>query len=424
MMPPKQPKITRTLLIRSAIAAAVLLGLVFAFRWWKSRETDPTGDVETSTAGMVAAIEWTGDTKHAVAIKPDGTVIRQSDLPPTSEDRDVTWRPDGNAIFFSSNRAKDMFTMFRWVPDGRAAEQRSIGARSQSAPFFLLADRDQHRDAHALVTAGGTVMDYDPVRPALIQVLPPVNKKDVSVDQEGGGVVSPFEQMYEKFGTSFRSAKWTPDKKAVFAVMRSDLGETLIYQRLEAPTPQEMTPRLVVAGDRIDFDIDQKSGKVFFAVQNFQWLDPGQVPEQFRKGNKITKPYRHALAGLDPSTNSIHVFFASNSDNGCFGSPAVSFDGGGLAFIAGPYTGNGNMTPTSLFVIPTTGTLKALGPPVVTGEIYEPAWSPDGNTLAFARRDSSTSRAIYTMSKGNAPRRLTPASGIFSSPAFSPQAAK
>src|SRR5436853_254133 len=99
MLPPKQPKITQKLIVRSAIALFALAGLLYAFLWYKGREADPTGYVVSDTNGMIAAVQATAAGRHVVAIKPDGTVISQSGVPPNSEDRDPTWRPDGNAIF-------------------------------------------------------------------------------------------------------------------------------------------------------------------------------------------------------------------------------------------------------------------------------------------------------------------------------------
>ncbi|HVT11433.1 MAG TPA: hypothetical protein VHE55_04135 [Fimbriimonadaceae bacterium] len=418
------PKITQKLLLRSAIGILVLAGLVMAFRWYKGQESDPQGNRTLNTAGWIAATETVGDGRHVIAFKPDGTIVRQPGISPTTVDNDLAWRPDGNYIFFGSNREKQKFTIFRWFPDGSAApEMRSLLGRPQSSPYFLNGDASLGWDAVGLVTAGGIVMRYEPKRPALHQELPPPDpKRRIAEDQEGGSV-SPFEEQYERLGTSFRIAKWTPDRKAVFAVMRRDTGEILIYQKLDFSTPQEGLPRPVIAGDRIDFDVDQHSGKVYFAVQNFQWPDPNSVPPEFVKDGKVTVPFRHAVGVVDPANMDQPAWLAkSTTDKECFGAPAVDLAGDRLAFIRGAYAGNGNLTPDSVVAIILAGDQRGKGGVVAQGAVFEPAWSPDGQKLAFARRESPTSRPIYVLDElGATPRRLSPDTGVFGNPAFSPQ---
>ncbi|HWA82504.1 MAG TPA: hypothetical protein VG820_03660, partial [Fimbriimonadaceae bacterium] len=302
-MQPVHAKITQKLLLRSAIGIFVLACLVMAYRWYKGQESDPFGNNRIDTAGWVAATETVGDGRHVVVFKGDGTMVRQPGVPAGSQDNDLAWRPDGNYIFFGSNREKQKFTMFRWFPDGSAtAEMRSLPGRPQSSPYFLNGDKGLGWDAVGLITAGGLVMRYEPKRPALHQELPPPDpKRRTAEDPETGAAVSPFEDLYARFGTSFRMAKWTPDRKAVFAVMRRDTGEILIYQKLDFTTPQEGLPQPVIAGDRIDFDVDQSSGKVYFAVQNFQWPDPNSVPSEFVKNGKVSVPFRHAIGMVDPA---------------------------------------------------------------------------------------------------------------------------
>lgn len=425
-MQPIQPKITQKLLLRSAIGIFALAGLILAFQWYKAHESDPRGDDKLDTAGWLAATESdaSGDTIHAVVFKDDGTIVRQPNLAAATEDRDVVWRPDGNFVFFSSNREAEKFTMFRWFPDGgHAAELRSLMGLPQGSPFFLRADADKGNDAEALVRAGGRIDSYNARVPLLHQVLPPPDPKSrQEVDAEGGGRVSPFESMYQRFGTSFKYAKWNPGKTAVYAVMRRETGEILIYQKLNFATPQEGQPEAVVAGDKVDFDIDQKTGKVYYAVENFQWPDLGSVPAEFVKDGKVTVPYKHGIGVVDVSDpRSGGVIVASNKDSMCFGSITLAPMGDFLAVVAGTYSGNGNLTPAGLLVIPAAAGQRSLAPPVATGEVYEPSWSPDGKRIAFARRETPTSRPIYILDQGSEPRRISPDTGVFGNPVFSPQ---
>lgn len=416
--------------MRSAIGVIVLAGLIFAFQWYKSRESDPYGGSSMDTTGWVAAIETVGDGQHAVAFKQDGTLVQQPNPPAESQDRDPAWRPDGNYLFFSSNREKGKPTMFRWFPDGRgSAEMRSPPGPVQDAPFFLASEADRGGSATGLITGSGTVMEYDPKKPALHQVLPPPDPKNREQEGKNGeGQMSPFEALYNRFGTSFRVAKWTPDKKAVFAVMRRETGEILIYQKLDynPDKPGDSAPKPIVAGDRVDFDIDQTTGLVFLTIQNFQWPFSDQVPPQFIKNGKATVPYRHAIAIFDVSkTAPMQVIVKSDVDKDVFGTPAISPQGDKLAVVHGSYAGSGNVTPDSILMFGLAGDVKGQAGKVAVGEVFEPNWSPDGKKLAYAKRESKTVRSIYVADVTNGvTERRSPNTGVFGNPVFSPQIPK
>lgn len=421
-----QPKISQKLLVRSAVGLFALAALLFAFRYFKSNESDLGGNRTVDSKGMIAAIESKGDGQQVVVLKPDGSVILQPDVKPEVQDQDLAWRPDGNALFFASNRVGDKFTMFRWVP-GDAPEQRAVGSRAQGSPEFLIGDADLHAEAHGLVIMGGKVMDYDPKKPSLTQVLPPVDPKNrvqISGDEEGSGGASPFEAQYANLGTSFRKAAWLPDKSAVVAVMRRENGEVLVYQKLNVADPKDGLPKPILAGDKVNFDIDQKSGAVYMAVSNFQWIRPEAAPEQFRKGSVLTTPYKHAILKFDPAASiesQLITITSSKDDKVSFGAIAIDPKGELLLLTIGKYSGEGAIQPEGLAELPLTasgGQMVGL----VRGDVYEPSWSPSGDKIVFALRESDTSRAIMEVDRaGGTPIRKSPQEGVFSFPKYSPQ---
>ncbi len=420
-----QPKITQKLLLRTAIGVFALAGLVMAFRWYKTRETDPRGPDTLDTAGWIAAVETANDNKHVVAFKDDGTLVRQPDASGSVDDKDPAWRPDGSDVFFASNRLKGKFTIFRWFPDGHAAaEMRSLVGLPQSAPAFLTGEADKHENATGLVVASGRVMMIDPKEPALHQVLPPLDpKKRMSVDPETGEGVSPLEGVYEHFGTSFRIAKWTPDRKTVFAVMKGDTGEVLLYQKLDPTVQEDSRPRPIAAGDRIDFDVDQNTGALYLDVQNFQWPPMMEVPPEFIKNGKITVPFKHVVGVGDAANPAAwKPIITSNADKDSFTGIVAAPTGDRIVFVHGAYGGSGNLKPDGLVVVFLSGDRKGQGGKIADGEVYEPCFSPDAKKIAFAKRESSTSRPIYVIEEGgSSPRRVSPETGVFGNPTFSPQ---
>jgi hypothetical protein len=425
-MQPVQPKITQKLLLRSAIAIFILAGLVLAYQWYKRRESDPLGGQTLDTADWIAAIETTGDGRHVVAIKPDASVVQQNGVPKESQDRDVAWRPDGNFVAFASNRDKGKFTMFRWRPDGGSPEMRSLFGATQGSPYFLRADADLHDLATGLVTGAGKVFMWEPKVPALRQVLPPPDpnsRTGASGEQdEGEGRVSQFEAFYDRLGKAFRLAKWTPDRRGVYAVMTRESGEILIFQRLDATKPEEAIPRTIVAGDKIDFDIDQNTGNLYFSVQNFQYPTPESATEHLKNG-KLETPYHHAVGLIQAShPGAITTLAKSFDDKTAFGSVTVSPDGQKVAYVEGAYAGDGNLDAKSLWVFVVAGPNAGKRGQFVAGQVFEPSWSPDSNTLVYARRDGEGKRLIYTSSLDDpSPRLRSPDAGVFSNPVFSPQ---
>ncbi len=422
-MQAKQPKISQKLVMRSAIGLIGLAILIFAFNYFRSIETDLNGNATVDSAGMIAALQSVGDVNHVVVIKPDGTLIQQPGIEEKSDDRDVVWRPDGNAVFFASDRSKDRFTMFRWRPDPSAKpEQRSVGSRAQGAPDFLTGDAGLGANAHALLIMGGKVMDYDPKKPSLFQVLPPVdpkNRVEISGEEEGGGSTSAFEGVYANLGSSFRRAKWLPDKSAAVAVMRRDSGEVLIYQKLNTSDPVEGRPKAIVAGDRVDFDVDERTGLVYYAVTNFQWVRAEDAPPEFHKGNRLTTPFKHAIGRFDVTGKSSGIVTASKDDTAAFNEIRVDPQGKFLLVTYGPYLGDRNFGPGGLSLVPLEG---APEPSLLAkGDVHEPSWSPTGDKVLFALRESETSRPIMEVSRtGGPPVRKSPA-GVFSYPQYSPQ---
>ncbi|HTQ12035.1 MAG TPA: hypothetical protein VMI31_18375 [Fimbriimonadaceae bacterium] len=424
-MQPIQPKINQKLLLRVAICLFLLAIFVGAFWWFKLRESDPGGYRQLNTVGWIAALETTSEGNHVVVLKGDdaGTVINQPNVKDASEDRAPVWRPDGNYVYFPSNRQSKKFTMFRWFPAPASdAEMRSLEGLPQLSPSFLATDSDLGEGAMGLLTAGGRVMMYDPKTPALRQVLPPPDPKLTQSNDPEAGQVSPFETMYERFGNSFRVAKWTPDKQAVFAVMEREDGEVLIYQKLRFKTPQEGQPIPIAQGDHIDFDIDPNTGAAYFTVENFQW-PLGDVPSDFLKNGKVMVPFRNGLAVADFSQQHPIQWIKQSKDNQlCFGALAVAPKGDRLVTVVGPYQGNGNMTPKALWMLGLSGPGRGQMAQILQGEVYEPCWSPDEKKIAYAERDSKTSRPIYVLTEGSSgPERVSPADGVFGHPQFSPQ---
>jgi Tol biopolymer transport system component len=276
----------------------------------------------------------------------------------------------------------------------------------------------------ALIISGGFVLDYTQKDMSTRQVLPPLGREvSTTSEEEGGGSGSQFTGPYAELGNSFRIARWCKNKDWIAAIMRRDEGEILILQHmLPNADGKYPSPIPVEAGDKVDFDVDAQDGSIVYTVQGFQWPSPKLVPDAFRKGNKVLRPYRHAVLKLDPDTKQRFLIDRTLDDSVAFGSPSVSPDGSSVAYVKGPYDGSAGLTPTELVTAAAVQGGGVTAASLAKGSIYEPSWSPDGNRIAFAQRTPSGSRSIFTIGKdGSSPTNISGPTGNFGFPIFSPQ---
>ena len=432
-MEQKQPKIVQRLLVRTFIlllaVAGVFLGIQYLLNWRK----DPDSGV-ADTNQMVAAIEILADGQQAVIFDADGKKIPSPGYEAGKTDRDIVWRPDGNRLFFSSDRKQNAYHLYRWNPASGAVDQRSTGSLSKFGPSFLTVTDPKNSAAvnlagqKALITQGGFVLEYDIRESSSQQLLPPPGGVTVGTE-EGSGGTGQFDQIYNKFGNAFRTARWIKGGAYIAAIMKGDEHEVLVVQKVSADpsgTPEEqaaqMVPRPLMGGDRIDIDVDRVTGNLIFTVLNFQFPVRDNIPERNIKNGKIVKDFLHGVFVYDPDKQAADALFpvaVSNTDKNAFGPAAASPDGGFVAFTTGQFDGT-NFEPAGIFVAPLQpGGIQA-GKPVIGGKIYEISWHPNSNTLAYINRDGSE-RAIYKINKDGSGEAKISDGGNYMTPVFSPQ---
>lgn len=432
---PEQAQITKRLIIRTAALLLLIAGLIYAFQYYRVIGKDPDGLTKSNTAGMIAAIEYKRDGgREAVIFRPDGSVIRNEGWQEGKHDQDLAWSPDGNFLYFVSNRERNSFNVVRWSPSAGKAVIRTLGTRGKSNPTFTT-EKLPDASKKALVTSGGVVFEYDPYDMSLRQVLPPpANEIVTSQAEESGGAESQFTGYYGKLGQAFRVARWMKGKSWIAAVMKRDNGEILIAQSLEPGDGGKLPPPVTItAGERIDFDISGSNGSLVYSVIGFQWPDTESIPPEFRKGNRVTVPFRHLVGVFDPEEASSGTVeqsqpkgngpvVMSKDDKAAFLSPRFSPDGSTIVLVAGSYdASSSSITPRALATMPAQVGGAQGGKTVATGEIFEPSWSPDGNSIVFARREKGR-RTIFTInSGGGSERNVSGDQGDFGFPLYSPQ---
>ncbi len=186
-------------------------------------------------------------------------------------DRDLTWSPKGNFLYFVSDRKDRTFNLFRWSPSSidDAPDQRTIGTRSRdNLRFPAQVTDDADSIAKGLIVTGGMVQEFNPATQATEQILPPTTSEITqSKGTEESGTEGQFEGIYGNLGTSFRVAAWCGNQKYIAAIMRREAGEILIVQEMNIVNGKFPPPRPIMAGDKVDFAVNPKDGNVVFTVQ-------------------------------------------------------------------------------------------------------------------------------------------------------------
>lgn len=392
------------------------------YRWYQGFVVDPDlGTVDS--AGWIAAIEMTPSGSKAVLIKPDGTKVDNPGYRDGVNDKDVAWSPDGNRLFFSSDREKGVFQIARWNPSKGNVEVRSVGSRSKarlnfSPPGYV------STPTTGLIVAGGFVLEFDPRGGTTRQVLPPTT--GVVATGEEGGSQGQFDAYYRNLGQSFREAKYGKDRKGVFAVIRRDLGEALIYQPLELIEDAKGNvslprPQGIVAADSIEFDVNS-DGLLAYTVRGFRFFDPANAPEAQKRNGELVPPYRNALFTLDVNAQSVTPMpvFVSPDDEIAAGQVVFNPTGGTLLFQSGRVNKLSQFEVAGMLSVVVDGEGLKSAQQLTRGLVSDFSWSPDGNRIVFVMSKDGQ-RGLYTIKPdGAALEPLGSLKGDFDDPKFSP----
>jgi Tol biopolymer transport system component len=88
--------------------------------------------------------------------------------------------------------------------------------------------------------------------------------------------------------------------------------------------------------------------------------------------------------------------------------------------VTGPYRGDGDVDSEGLLAMPAREGGASVASMILKGAVYEPAWHPDGNRIAFAMSEGGN-RPIYTINRDGSDRKKVTSEGRFGHPKFSPK---
>ena len=401
---------------RRLIIFVVSLGVTgWLFIWLLGKKGDIQLGSDTST--MIAAISLSTDGSQAVVLDQKGTITKSAGYTAGRTDRDIVWGPDGNRLFFISDRKEDSFHIFRWDPQRNAEpEQRSIDKAGRSNLAFDATPKTDS-ELSGLVMVRGTVQEFFPVNGKSSQILPP-SKQRVEAE-EGGGAGNTFELLYNRFGKSFRVARWIKGRRFIAAVMRrEERGENLIIQDFEPDKDGKIKPPFqIFAAERIEIDVDPANGDL---VASLIEVTPPEGPD----GKPMKTTFAHGIFLIDPTKPSKEVvqpIFVSPNPQQCVTEIKCSPDGNSLLFVPAIYSGDGNGTAMGIVSCPLKPQGGGAGSPLIQGAVSSPSFSPDGKKITFIKREGSHRAVFIADANGSNPRNLTGTSGDYSRPLFSPQ---
>jgi hypothetical protein len=277
--------------VRMIIGLFAIAGLFLLYRWWENLTADPDLGSLDST-GMVAAIEYLPDGgSRVVVFDEDGEKREVPNYSEGANDEDPVWRPDGQRVFFVSDRENRSHNIYRWNLATDAVESRYESDRSAGSPSFGPFGWPDQTDS-ALITLGGNVFSFDQHRKATRQVLPPLEFAGAQGESEQA--MDAIKVAYERVGNSFTKAVWGMDRKVIYAIMQRESDQVFVICYLEQIGEVAPMPVPVLAGQSLQFDV-ARDGKIVVSVQGFEFVDPAQIPTEMIRNGRAFKPFRNAV---------------------------------------------------------------------------------------------------------------------------------
>ncbi|MBX3119980.1 MAG: PD40 domain-containing protein [Fimbriimonadaceae bacterium] len=423
-----QPKTVKKLITRFAILMAILAVFFFGLQWVLNQGKDLGSLGSVNSAGWISAVEYYDRGSQAIYLDANGVIHKSSGYEDEVTDNEPVWSPDGNFLYFVSNREikgikQGANNIYRWNLDKGLVEARTYDTRSKGTPIFDNVNTPESNN-YAIVMSGMTVDSFTPSEKSMSRLLPPITRELGSAGQGEEGGANPFVAVYGRFGDSFKQVLRSNDKRYMVAVMRAADGDVLIVQLMDGEAP----PRFVIAGRRIDIEKNPANGD-FYVIMHEPYVPEFQqnqiVKDAIEKGEKPTLPqwqehhwvYRLAVGEAD--VQMAPLIPPLKDDTNVWNDFKPSPDGQYFLVTVGDYKGNGIVDVKSVWVGNDTGFSVLINSPA-----YDLSWSPDSNKILYTKLVGDK-RDIFVINRdGSNETNLTKGKGDFGKPRFSPQLPK
>jgi dipeptidyl aminopeptidase/acylaminoacyl peptidase len=402
------------------VLAALIAGAVYL-------RTRPQGlaivDIPAvDSRGYIAALlEKDGATK-LVAILPDGSV-REAPGGGDFFDSELTWKPDGRRVLFTSNRSKGgSIQVFEWIPDRNSDPvQLTPGGASRQNPWFAPDGKE------FVYASGGDILATSYPLLHSRQIMPPSDSPDGHETEGGDHVHAPGDEhehdlvstVWTQYsaaieGEAFRKAY--VDGSVLLGEYTFSRGQALIIQNMNPSSAPEAVPQAPFGGDALDVSFHGASGRAVVAIIGFKFVNLNDVPrDQIGPDGRVKLPFVNALFALGLRDQSVIPIFLAPDDAQTIVSPSISPDGREVAFVIMEKV-EGTKRATGLLVAPIAEGGVKDARIIAQGEISSPSWSPDGQKLVFVRDGDILTVGADGLGESN----WTKGKGRYSTPLFSP----
>ncbi len=410
--------------VRSAILGAVLAALIAGAIYLRSRPQGlPIVDIPAvDSKGYIAALLEKDGATRLVAILPDGSV---REAPGDGEfiDGELTWKPDGRRVLFTSNRSRGgSIQVFEWIPDRESDPvQLTPSGASRQNPWFTPDGKE------FVYASGGDILatTYPQLRSR--QVMPPSDSPDGQQTEGGEHVHAPGEEhehdlvstVWTQYsasieGEAFRRAY--VDGSVLLGEYTFSRGQALIIQNLRPSTEAEAIPQAPFGADALDVSFHGASGRAVVAVIGFKFVNLNEIPrDQIGPDGRVKLPFVNALFALGLRDQTVVPIFLAPDDAQTLMAPSISPDGKQVAFVIMEKV-EGTKRVTGLLVAPIAEGGVQNAKIIAQGEISSPSWSPDGQKLVYVKDGD-----VFTVGvDGSGETNITQGKGRFSTPMFSP----
>jgi len=335
-------------------------------------------------------------------IHPDGTGAKQVSKDPGSDFVTPTWAPDGKYIFVSKAPSGiGAYELWMYHVDGGSGIQIT-----KSRPSPTVQRKDRPNDVGVVASADGKYLYYaerhGPFSYNTMLPLWEIKRKDRKTGDE--------DTIIQQSLSAFRPVL-SPDRKSMLYVSRFETESGLRMRNLE--TGDDKWVRYPITRD------DQESRFTRDVFPGYAFL-PGGQEIVYNQDGKIRR--LNVMTGAEsiiPFTAQVSqelgpkLDFPQKVDQGpvkvrLIQDTTESPDGKKLAFSAMThlYTIDlPNGKPTQM----TTGNAHA----------YQPAWSPDGQWIAFVSWTADGGQLWKIPAAGGTPQQLSKSLGVYSNPAWS-----
>jgi hypothetical protein len=419
MSQPNSPKIVQKLALRTAALLFVAAGIFLGIRFVTENRQDYDPGV-ADTEGWITAIESKGSGSQAVVFDRDGKEIPSAGYKEGAEDKDPVWRPDGNRIFFISDREENNFHIYRWNLSTNDVIRRTVDKRSYAGLQYDPSVTDKESSL-AILVSRGLVFTFDPKTGETKRIIPTTKPGQPILDEagQGGGLGA----MYSSLGTSFKEVRWALGGKYVAGVLRSEAGEVLVLQNMEIQKNGDLgPPQPIVAAERIDFDVSSNGKELVFAAAHMKPLEEiVEAATGVPAPQKPPKPqFKHVIGRLDLENVGMAALEKSNDDKLAYSGVVFSPDASMILFTVGTFKPSEGVSPNTLCARSTAGGVRGA---LLPGEIFHPRFDVTGQKVVFLRRKGAAQQLV-TAEIGNptgTEKVLGASDAVYSSPSFSPQ---